>query len=83
LPHGVIYELEKFYYDAAQIFNPYALAALVKLVPIPYMLFGTDYPFTTAGTIVKGLSEYGFSATDLRTIERDNAIALFSKYRNV
>ena len=82
LPNGLLYELQKFYYDTAQIYNPYALAALAKLVPIPHIVFGTDYPFTAAGTVAKGLSDYGFSASDLRAIDRDNALALFPMYRN-
>jgi len=83
LPNGLIYELQKFYYDTAQIYNPYALAALTKLVPIPHILFGTDYPFNAAETVAKGLRDYGFSASDLRAIERDNAVALFPKYKSV
>jgi predicted TIM-barrel fold metal-dependent hydrolase len=82
LPNGLLYELQKFYYDTAQIYNPYALAALAKLVPIPHIVFGTDYPFTAAGTVAKGLTDYGFSASDLRAIDRDNALALFPKYGN-
>jgi predicted TIM-barrel fold metal-dependent hydrolase len=83
LPNGLIYELQKFYYDTAQIYNPYALAALAKLVPIPHIVFGTDYPFTAAETVAKGLTDYGFSAGDLRAIESANALALFPKYNNV
>jgi predicted TIM-barrel fold metal-dependent hydrolase len=56
---------------------------LAKLVPISHILFGTDYPFVAAGAVAKGLSDYGFSATDLHAIERDNAVALFPKYKNV
>jgi hypothetical protein len=63
--------------------NPYALAALAKLVPVPHIVFGTDYSCITAGAVAKGLSEYGFSASDLYAIEHDNAVALFSKYKNV
>ena len=83
LPNGLIYELQKFYYDTAQIYNPYALAALAKLVPIPHIVFGTDYPFTAAETVAKGLTDYGFSAGDLRAIESANALALFPKYNHV
>jgi hypothetical protein len=61
--------------------NPYALAALAKLVPIPHIVFGTGYAFTSAGAVAKGLSEYGFSASDLYAVERDNAVALFPKYK--
>jgi 6-methylsalicylate decarboxylase len=83
LPNGLIYELQKFYYDTAQIYNPYALAALTKLIPIPRILFGTDYPFVTAETVSNGLRDYGLSAGDMRAIERDNLLALFPRYKNV
>lgn len=82
LPNGLIYELQKFYYDVAQIYNPYALAAFTRLIPVPHILFGTDYPFVTAGVVGKGLRDYGFSADDLRAIERDNSVSLFPKYKN-
>jgi 6-methylsalicylate decarboxylase len=81
LPNGVIYELRRFYYDTAQIDNPYALAALTKLVPISHILFGTDYPFATAESVAQGLGDCGFSASELHAIERDNALALFPKYK--
>jgi hypothetical protein len=57
-------------------------AALTKLVPIPHVLFGTGNPFVAAGTVAKGLSDYGFSANDLHAIERGNDVALFPKYKN-
>lgn len=82
LPNGLVPELQKFYYDTAQLYNPYALAALTKLVPNSHILFGTDYPFTQAAVVAKGLHEYGFSAGDLHNIERDNALALFPRYKN-
>ena len=83
LPNGVIYELRKFYYDVAQISNPYALAALTKLVPNSHILLGTDYPFARAGAIAKDLGDFGFTAADLHAIECDNAIALLAKYKSV
>jgi predicted TIM-barrel fold metal-dependent hydrolase len=83
LPNGLIYELQKFYYDTAQAYSPYTLAGLTKLVPISHIVFGTDYPFSTADVIGKGLGEYGFSASDLLAIERDNALSLFPKYKKM
>ena len=41
-----------------------------------HILFGTDYPFAQAGTVAKGLADYGFSPAELRAIERDNALDL-------
>jgi predicted TIM-barrel fold metal-dependent hydrolase len=81
LPNGVMYEIQKFYYDTAQAFNEYTLATFTKLVPNSHILFGTDYPFTQAGTVAKGLAGYGFAAANLGAIERGNALELFPRLR--
>ncbi len=81
LPRGVIYELQKFYYDTAQAVSPYTLAAFTKLVPMSHILFGTDYPFATAETDAKGLTDFGLSAGDMRAIERDNSLELFPRLK--
>lgn len=76
LPGGVIFELKKFHYDTAQANHHGALAALTRLVPIPQILFGSDFPFRSGEEAVKGLAEYRFKPKDLRAIEHDNAIRL-------
>jgi len=81
LPHGSIYEIQKMYYDTAQAFNQYTLPTFTKLIPMSHILFGTDYPFARAETVSKGLRDYGFSESDLRAIERDNAAALFPRLK--
>jgi predicted TIM-barrel fold metal-dependent hydrolase len=81
LPRGVIAEIQKFYYDTAQAFNEYTLPTFTRLVPTSHILFGTDYPFAQAGTVATGLAGYGFAPADLRAIERDNALALFPRFR--
>lgn len=82
LPKGLIYELQKFYYDTAQAVNPYTLPSFKKLVPVAHILFGTDFPFVTAETTAQGLRDNGeFSASELRAIERDNARALFPRLK--
>jgi 6-methylsalicylate decarboxylase len=79
VPNGVIPEFQRLYYDTALSANQYAFKSLLQLVSIKNVLFGTDYPFapepTTAAT-VKGLAELGLSESDLRDIERDNALRL-------
>jgi 6-methylsalicylate decarboxylase len=82
LPRGVMYELQKFYYDTAQAVSPYTLAALTRLVPTSHILFGTDYPFATAETDAKGLADFGLSAEDMRAIERDNSLELFPRLKS-
>lgn len=81
LPRGVMYEIQKFYYDTAQAVSPYTLAALTRLVPASHLLFGTDYPFATAETDTKGLTDFGMSPGDLRAIERDNSLGLFPRLK--
>ena len=81
LPKGYRYELQKFYYDTAQANHPGALAALLKLVPPAQVLFGTDYPYRSAGEEIEGLAAQRFAAKDLRAVERDNALRLLPSLR--
>src|SRR5262249_58547186 len=80
-PSANMAALQKFYYDTAQAFNEYTLATLTKVVPMSHILFGTDYPFAQAGTVAKGLDAFGFSAANLRAINRDNALELFPRLK--
>jgi len=81
VPNGVAYELRKFNYDVAQAAHPMALSSLLKLVPLSQVVFGTDFPFRASADHVKGLTDYGFSASDLRAIDRDNALKLLPRLR--
>jgi predicted TIM-barrel fold metal-dependent hydrolase len=81
VPNGVAYELKRFYYDTAQASHPMALASLTKLVSASQILFGTDFPFRTSADHVKGLTEFGFSAGDLRAIDRENAVRLMPQLK--
>jgi predicted TIM-barrel fold metal-dependent hydrolase len=74
--HEPLGEMRRFHFDTAQAFNPYALAALTRLVPATRIVFGTDFPFMSAEKTARGLREFGFSHAQLRLIERDNALAL-------
>jgi predicted TIM-barrel fold metal-dependent hydrolase len=80
LPKGLMHELQKFHYDTALATSPVTLGALLKIVPVTQVLFGTDFP--SGGNMVdgvKGLAECGFSAVDLSAIERDNARRLLPR----
>jgi predicted TIM-barrel fold metal-dependent hydrolase len=81
VPNGVEAELRRFYYDTAQAAHPFALASLTRLVPVSQIVFGTDFPYRTGADHVKGLAGYGFSAGDLRAIERDNAARLLPRVK--
>jgi len=82
LPRGLLYEVRKLYYDTASLYGPYPWPTLLKLVPVSQILFGTDFPFSSAGAVAKGLSEAGLKASDLQAIERENAVELFPRLKN-
>jgi predicted TIM-barrel fold metal-dependent hydrolase len=83
LPKGLIYELQKFYYDTAQTANPYTLPSFKKLVPASHILFGSDFPFFSgsAATAQGLIDNGGFTASELRAIDRDNALELFPRLK--
>ena len=82
VPNGVLHELKRFYYDTAWSAHPMALASLTRLVDTSQILFGSDYPYRTGADHVKGLREFGFSAADLRAIERENALRLLPRWNS-
>ncbi|MBU3654635.1 MAG: amidohydrolase, partial [Limnohabitans sp.] len=71
----VMAQLRRFYYDTAQASNPIAMASLTKLVEVSQIVFGTDYPYRTGIEHVQGLAPL-FSASELRAIDRDNALRI-------
>ncbi len=82
LPHGVRYELRKFYYDTAQAFSAPAMWGLKKVVPMSQIVFGTDFPYRTAEEHVKGLKACGvFNAKELAAIDSANAMRLLPRFR--
>ena len=76
LPDGPLPEFGKFYYELAQGNTPGQIAALLKMVSISQVLYGTDYPFRDGAQVNRGIAEWGFTAADQRAIERGNALRL-------
>jgi len=74
-------ELNRFYYDTAQISNAVTLEALAKLVPISQIVYGTDFPYRTAADHTKGVTEH-FKGDDLRKVDRDNALRLLPRLKS-
>jgi predicted TIM-barrel fold metal-dependent hydrolase len=58
------------------------MGIMLKLVPVSHSLFGADFPFSSAETVAEGLSEVGLKASDLQSIERENAPELFPRPKN-
>jgi len=76
MPDGPLPILRKYHYEVAQGNTPGQLAALMKLVTVSQVLFGTDYPYRPGLEAVEGLRDYQFSVADAAAIDRGNAVAL-------
>ena len=81
LPNGPMPEFRKFHYELAQGNTPGQIAALLKMVPVSQVMYGTDYPFRTGAEVNKGITDWGFSAPDLHAVERENALRLLPRLR--
>ena len=79
MPDGPVPIVQKYFYEVAQGNTPGQLAALLKLVPISQVMFGSDYPFRQATEAVEGLADYKFDAADLRAIDRETALKLMPR----
>ena len=75
-PNGIETELRKLYYDTANAAYAPTMAALLALVPISQVLFGTDYPYLSVEYNLDNMAQLGLSAAQLRAIDRDNAARL-------
>jgi predicted TIM-barrel fold metal-dependent hydrolase len=73
-------ELDRFYYDTAQISNAVTLDALAKLVPISQIVYGTDFPYRTAADHTKGVTGH-FKGDDLKKVDRENALRLLPRLK--
>src|SRR5690349_7220303 len=76
MPDGPLPILRKYYYEVAQGNTPGQLAALMKLVTVSQVLFGTDYPYREGIEAVEGLADYKFSQADAAAIDHVNAMTL-------
>jgi 6-methylsalicylate decarboxylase len=82
---SVTASLQRLYYDTALSASPYIFRALQELVKPAQILFGSDYPWADemiAAFTVRGIEHYdGFDDQMRRTIERENALALFPRLK--
>jgi predicted TIM-barrel fold metal-dependent hydrolase len=76
VPNGVMHELSKLYLDVVGVTSPGALKAVLDIVPMSHLLFGSDFPFWSPETTVKGLADLKLPPADLAAIERGNALKL-------
>jgi 6-methylsalicylate decarboxylase len=75
-------ELNRFYYDTAQVSLVGTLAALAKLVPVSQIVYGTDFPYRSAADHTKGVTSV-FGGDDLKAVERENAVRIIPRLKTV
>ena len=83
-PNSRLYHIRRFYYDTAGSANPILMQGLSKLAGSSQIVFGSDFPFggnNPIRGIVEGLQTCGFSAAELRGIDRENAVRILPKYK--
>jgi len=77
-----LYHLRRFFYDCAQSSNPIQMQGLKTLVGVSQIVLGSDYPFGSPGKHITGLSKCGFTADELRSIFRENALRILPKFKS-
>jgi predicted TIM-barrel fold metal-dependent hydrolase len=80
LPNGVAAEMAKLHYDTANATSAPTVAALLKLVPVSQVTYGTDYPYFPLDQN-KDLQKLGLSSADIAAIEHDNATRLIPRLK--
>jgi 6-methylsalicylate decarboxylase len=81
LPNGPLPAFKQFHYELAQGNTPGQIAALLRMVSVSQVMYGTDYPFRDGAEVNQGIADWGFDAADLRAIERENALKLMPRLR--
>jgi predicted TIM-barrel fold metal-dependent hydrolase len=81
--HDGLVLFRRLYFDVANAANPIALPATRALAAPDHILFGTDYPYIPIDRAVNDLGAAPLNPQELRAIERDNAVALIPRLKNV
>jgi predicted TIM-barrel fold metal-dependent hydrolase len=81
VPNGVMHEMKRFYYETAQGNTEMQFSALLRMIPVSQVLFGSDYPYRPAMESVEGIDAYGFKAADKRAIDYGNALRLMPQLK--
>lgn len=76
-----LYHVRRFFYDTAGSANPILMQGIARLAGASQIVFGTDYPFGNASVLAGGMRSVGFTAEQLRAIDRENALRILPKYQ--
>ena len=80
-PDGITPEFQKLYFEVAQAFSKTNMDALMAVVPMSHILYGSDYPVFPADNSAKGLAKLDLPANLRRAIDRDNVAALLPRFK--
>jgi predicted TIM-barrel fold metal-dependent hydrolase len=75
-PAGVDGTLRKLYFDTANSAYRPTMTALLELVPLSQVLFGSDYPYLTVAQNFDDLGGCGLSEAQRHAIESGNTLQL-------
>ena len=79
MPDGPLPIVQKYYYEIAQGNLPGQFAALLKIIPVSQLMFGSDYPYREGTEAVDGLNAYTFSDAERASINRETALRLLPR----
>jgi predicted TIM-barrel fold metal-dependent hydrolase len=78
-----LHHVRRFYYDTAGAANPIVMQGLKKLLGgTSHIVFGTDHPYGNIVNFGQSLQGIGFTAAELRGVDRENALAILPQYRS-
>ena len=72
--------MKRLNYDTANATSAPAIAALLKLVPVSKVTYGSDYPYFGLDQM-KTWKNWGFRPADLKAIGSENAIKLVPRLK--
>ena len=58
-----------------------ALDALLRIIPISQILYGTDFQYRDGAEVNAGLAAYRFSSSERMAIDRDNALRMMPRLK--
>jgi predicted TIM-barrel fold metal-dependent hydrolase len=77
-PDGIEAEFRRLHYDTANATHPAAMAALLRLVPVSQLTFGSDYPYFPLNQL-ESLRQLGLLPSQIQAIESENAMRLIPR----
>jgi predicted TIM-barrel fold metal-dependent hydrolase len=78
-PNGIMAEIARLNFETANAAYQPNIDALLDIVPIDHVVFGTDYPYVTAQDNVKSFGELQLSPAQRAAITRENALKLIPR----